>query len=219
MSSILEEIDLWVVIVIVVILIVCILLFLIGGDSGNGVYVAGGYKKKVLLDAKGIVIDGLNIYYAVSGNIGNKISTSELIQFVDDIYTGLKPKYKCNYHFVFKNREGELISDKDIGLWRKYCSGKSGVYIYIANGEFGNMVGHSVHGRDDFIVLLLGGIDGNIILSNDKFNDIDNMKSIKNFELVKIGDGNVSRIGIDVSKVVLMDRTDIDRKRFTLGML
>lgn len=217
MSSIFEGVELWVVLIVIIILVVYILLFLL--KDCKTVYVAGGSKKKTLLDAKGIVIDGLNIYYAVSGNAGSKISTSELVEFVDGIYTGLKSKYKCNFHFVFKNREGELIRDSDIGIWKKYCDGHSGVYVYIANGEFGNMVGHSVHGRDDFVVLLLGGIDGNIILSNDKFNDISDMHRIKNFELVKIGGGSVDRMNIDVSKVVLMDHGVIDKKRFTLGML
>lgn len=217
MSSILEGVELWVVLIIIIILVVYILLFLL--KEPTKVYVAGGAKKKVLLDAKGIVVDGFNVYYAVSGNIGNKISTLELVEFVDGIYTGLKSKYKCNFHFVFKNREGELIRDSDIGIWKKYCDNHDRVYVYIANGEFGNMVGHSVHGRDDFVVLLLGGIDDNIILSNDKFNDITDMHRIKNFELIKIGGGRVDRMNIDVSKVVLMDHSEIDKKRFTLGML
>lgn len=219
MDSLFEGIDDWVVVLFVVIIILLVLLYLI--VSKQEVYVCGGAKRKYRDEIEGIVIDGLNIYYDYYGmNDNTNIEEGDLLKFVDELKEGLSEKYKgIMYHFVFKNKEGVLLNEGKLGDWKKYTKMNPDVCVYFANGSFGNRVGHVVHGRDDVVVILLSDMDKNAILSNDRYEDVGEMVGVPEFELIKICAGKIMKTKVIPAMLKLPGVREIEKKRFTLGML
>lgn len=219
MDSLFEGVDDWVVVLFVIIIILILLLYLI--VSKQEVYVCGGAKRKYRDEIEGIVIDGLNIYYEYYGiNDNTNIDENDLLNFVDELKCGLSEKYRdITYHFVFKNKEGVLLNDSKLIDWKKYTKNNLDVCVYFANGSFGNKLGHTVHGRDDVVVILLSDMDKNAILSNDRYEDVSEMVNIPDFELIKICAGKIMKTKVLPKMLKLPNLREIEKKRFTLGML